>query len=88
MSQDQLIHDAGRLLTTAEVLYHLPDYPDLLETFLWQTMDHAPKFPRVHQFLTYWSQNIDGKLHSVKIATEETGFSQEFTFAEAEFTLH
>jgi hypothetical protein len=24
-------------LTTAEIIYHMPDHPDLLQTFIWQT---------------------------------------------------
>ena len=26
----------GYRLTTAEILYHLPDHPGLLQTYLWQ----------------------------------------------------
>ncbi len=55
-------------LTTAEILYHLPDHPSLLQSFLWQEYDMAPNFPVLHKFLDFWSHNIDGKLHSVKVA--------------------
>ena len=36
-------------LTTAEILYHLPDYPELLQTFVWQNLDLAPKFPALRE---------------------------------------
>lgn len=55
-------------LTTAEILYHLPDHPDLLQSYVWQEYDMAPQFPVLHKFLDFWSHNIDGKLHSVKVA--------------------
>ena len=40
----------GYRLSTAEILYHMPDHPALLQTFLWQQMDLAPKFPKLHEF--------------------------------------
>lgn len=33
---------AGARLTTAEIYYHMPDHPGLLQSFLWQTLDVAP----------------------------------------------
>ena len=59
----------GFSLTTAEILYHLPDYPALLQTFIWQDYDVAPKFPKLIGFLDFWSKNIDGKLASVRALT-------------------
>ena len=32
-------------LTTAEIIYHMPDHPDLLQSFVWQKLDLAPDFP-------------------------------------------
>ena len=55
-------------LTTAEIVYHLPDHPGLLQTFLWQHLDLAPRFPELHKFLDFWTRNIEGKLHSVRVA--------------------
>jgi uncharacterized protein Usg len=56
-------------LTTAEIVYHMPDHPSLLQTFVWQTYDVAPRYPRVHRFLAYWETSIEGRLHSVNIAS-------------------
>jgi uncharacterized protein Usg len=56
-------------LTTAEILYHLPDHPSLLQTYVWQNLDIAPKFPVLSKFLDFWEQSIEGRLHSVKIAS-------------------
>jgi uncharacterized protein Usg len=58
----------GERLTTAEVLYYMPDHPALLQSFLWQTLDLAPGFPRVHKFLTFWRAEIDAVIHSVTVS--------------------
>lgn len=58
----------GRRLTTAEIVYHMPDHPGLLQEFLWQTLDQAPDFPRIRRFLDYWRREIDAVIHSVNIS--------------------
>ena len=55
-------------LTTAEILYHLPDHPHILQAYLWQELDLAPKFPVLSKFLTFWERELQGKLHSVTVA--------------------
>ncbi len=35
----------GYRLTTAENDYRLPDHPAMLQTFIWQDLDVAPRFP-------------------------------------------
>ncbi len=56
-------------LTTAEILYHLPDHPALLQSYVWQDLDIAPKFPVLNRFLNFWEKEIEGKLHSVQVAS-------------------
>ena len=41
-------------LTTAEITYHLPDYPHILQSFVWQNLDLAPTFPALRRFLAFW----------------------------------
>jgi uncharacterized protein Usg len=55
----------GARLTTAEVIYYMPDHPDLLQSFLWQTLDLPPEFPRVQEFLVFWRREIQAVIHSV-----------------------
>ncbi len=57
----------GQRLTTAEVIYYMPDHPALLQRFLWQTLDIAPEFPRVQRFLEFWRREIEAVIHSVSI---------------------
>ncbi len=58
----------GFRLTTAEIIYHMPDHPGLLQSFVFQQLDKAPDFPRLRRFLDFWAHNLDGKLHSVTVA--------------------
>jgi uncharacterized protein Usg len=55
----------GYGLTTARILYHMPDFPAMLQTYIWQEYDLAPKFPNMNTFLDYWRDSLDGPLHSV-----------------------
>ena len=61
----------GKRLATAEVLYYIPDHPKLLQSFLWQTLDNAPDFPRIQRFLEFWRREIDAVIHSVAISAVE-----------------
>ena len=58
----------GWRLTTAEIMYRMPDYRSVLQTFIWQDYDLAPKFPRLIRFLDFWSHNLEGPLASVRVA--------------------
>jgi uncharacterized protein Usg len=55
-------------LTTAEILYHIPDHPHILQAYIWQELDLAPRFPVLHKFLLFWERELEGKLHSVNVA--------------------
>ncbi|MGB0632002.1 MAG: aspartate-semialdehyde dehydrogenase [Alphaproteobacteria bacterium] len=61
----------GYRLTTAEIIYRLPDHLDLLQTYIWQSLDLAPKFPELHKFLGFWEREIEGPLYQVKVANIE-----------------
>ncbi len=73
MQSDELeLRLRGWRLATAEVLYYLPDHPRLLQSFVWQTLDLAPQYPRIHRFLDFWRREIDAVIHSVRLASGET----------------
>jgi uncharacterized protein Usg len=62
-------HEAeGFGLTTAQIVYHVPDHHDLLQDFLWQQYDLFPEFPSLKKFLAFWEERIEGPLHSVTVA--------------------
>ena len=75
-------------LTTAEIIYHLPDHPDLLQSFTWQTLDIAPKFPAIRKFLAFWKRSLDGKLHSVRIANVAVISQGDYAHVRDEYRLH
>ncbi|MGA7544916.1 MAG: hypothetical protein WBW08_03690 [Methyloceanibacter sp.] len=78
----------GFSLTTAEILYRLPDYPRLLQSYVWQEYDLAPRFPKLTDFLGFWTTNLDGALYRVRVAHRRLIAPQEFNFVEGELRLH
>jgi len=56
-------------LTTAEIMYRMPDHPAILQTYIWQDMDLAPAFPVLRRFLDFWRRELDGPLHSVRVTS-------------------
>jgi len=58
----------GYGLTTIEIHYYMPDHPMLLQQFVLQQYDIAPRFPVLRDFLDYWRREIEAALHSVRIA--------------------
>jgi uncharacterized protein Usg len=58
----------GWSLTTAEIMYRMPDHRHLFQLYLWQDYDLAPKFPRLTKFLDFWAHNLDGPLAEVRVA--------------------
>ena len=74
-------------LTTAEILYHMPDYPAFLQTFIWQDYDMAPRYPELLKFLNFWTREIDGKLHSVYVASQKIITPGDLRFYGTEITL-
>ena len=78
----------GGRLTTAEVLYYMPDHPKLLQSFSWQTLDVAPEYPRVHRFLEYWRKEIQAVIHSVRLSTAGIVSPARVRLADVMDTLH
>lgn len=78
----------GYRLTTAEILYHLPDHPHLLQSFVWQELDIAPRFPVLRRFLDFWTHNLDGRLHSVKVAQAPLLVPARLSHAQISLSLH
>lgn len=75
-------------LTTAEILYHMPDHPNLLQSFTWQKLDIAPRFPELRKFLDFWSRTIDGRLHSVTVASSQLVKPACFRHVDGVLTMH
>lgn len=75
-------------LTTAEILYRMPDHPAVLQTFIWQQLDRAPGFPELTRFLDFWRREIEGPLHAVRVASAALAGPAELRYVEGVFRLH
>ncbi len=78
----------GYGLTTATILYGMPDYPKLLQSFTWQDYDLAPRFPVLRKFLDFWHRELEGPLHSVTVAHSGLIKPAEFRRVDGVITLH
>jgi uncharacterized protein Usg len=74
-------------LTTAQILYHIPDYPALLQSYIWQDYDAAPKYPKLIKFLDFWTANLDGKVNRVLVTSKSLIDPAEFRFRDGKFVL-
>ena len=88
VSEDFLSQLAGWGLTTAEILYRMPDHPSFLQSYIWQEYDSAPDFPVLRKFLTFWREKLEGPLHSVRIGHERLIRPAEIRAIGAEFRFH
>jgi len=78
----------GYGLTTAEILYRMPDHPSLLQTYIWQNYDLFPKFPALSDFLNFWQKKLDGPLYSVRVAHSRLIKPTELKHVNGVFRLH
>lgn len=75
-------------LTTAEIIYRLPDFPDLLQSYIWQDLDLAPGYPVLRKFLNFWERNLDGPLYRVRVSSAALIQPAEFRYVKGEFRVH
>lgn len=78
----------GHSLTTAEILYRLPDHPALIQSYLWQDYDLAPGFPKLIEFLRFWAKSLDGPLYRIRVAHKRLLGPKEIRYLDGEFRLH
>jgi uncharacterized protein Usg len=78
----------GYGLTTAEMFYRLPDYRNVLNTFVWQDYDLAPDYPVLFKFIEFWQDKIEGPLHSVRFTHRKLIAPGEWRNVVGEFRLH
>jgi uncharacterized protein Usg len=78
----------GYGLTTAEMIYRMPDHRHVLNTFVWQEYDLAPDYPRLFEFIEFWHDAIEGPLHSVRFVHRKMISPGEWRNVTGEFTYH
>lgn len=86
--RDALAQLQGFSLTTAEILYRLPDHPSLLQTYVWQEYDLHPRFPRLKAFLDFWTTNLEGRLFRITVAHKALISPRELRIAATDFHLN
>jgi uncharacterized protein Usg len=86
--RDFLSQLQGHSLTTAEILYRMPDQPALIQSYLWQEYDIAPAFPKLINFLNFWTESLDGPLYRIQVAHRQLVRPAEIRFLDGEFRLN
>ncbi|MCJ2178664.1 usg protein [Novosphingobium sp. 2580] len=87
-SPDFIRQMEGYGLTTVEIHYFFPDHPKLLQLFAFQQYDEAPTFPVLRKFLDYWAREIEGPLHSVRVAHKKLIGPQEWRAVNGVISIH
>jgi uncharacterized protein Usg len=59
---------SNKVLVSLRVFYYMPDYRNIIQELMWQTMDVKPKYPRVNKYLNYWKNNIEAVIADIEIA--------------------
>ena len=83
---EKMLHGYG--MTTAEMFYRLPDFRNVLNTFVWQDYDRAPDYPKLFKFIAYWQEKIEGPLHSVRFTHRKLIRPGEWRNVVGEWRLH
>ena len=73
------------VLATAEICFYMPDHPNLLQLFFWQTYDLRPKYPRIREFLGFWEEKIEAQIHSVRVTDSPIMQPREFRKVDGEY---
>ncbi len=86
--RDMALQLQGYRLTTTEILYHMPDHPAVLQSFVLQKLDLAPEYPVLHKFLRFWDEEIEARIHSVRVAAAGLISPVEYRYADGDLRLH
>tara|TARA_B100000989_G_scaffold177603_1_gene133355 strand:+ start:229 stop:429 length:201 start_codon:yes stop_codon:yes gene_type:complete len=66
----------------------MPDYESILQLFLWQFDDIPPQFPKAHEFLNYWHENIDARIKDIYLSYAGHLKQVEFNPIDDIFNIH
>jgi len=77
----------GYGLTTAEFTYRIPDFQNVLNTYVWQEYDLAPDHPELFKFIEFWQDSIEGPLHSVRFSHRKMISPGEWRNVTGEFSV-
>ena len=60
---------SNQVIVLVNISYWMPEYSNIIQEFTWQTGDISPTYPKVHNFLHYWKDNIDAVINDVVLST-------------------
>ena len=60
VSRDFACQLEGYGLTTASILYRMPDHRSILQEFIWQEYDLAPRFPELNRVSRVLERQVGG----------------------------
>lgn len=55
-------------IVTVGVFYYMPDFPNIVNEFVWQVEDVVPEIPRIHAFLCYWKKEKLARVQQVLVS--------------------
>jgi uncharacterized protein Usg len=87
-SKEFRLQMAGYGLTTANILYRLPDHPVIIQSYIWQEYDLHPEFPELRKFLDFWVQKLEGPLHAVTVTHSGLVRPTEMKLLDSEIRMH
>ena len=65
-----------------------PDYPALLQSYVWQDYDLHPLYPKLKSFLAFWVQKLEGPLQGVRVAHKGLICPREFRYKDGQLIVH
>jgi uncharacterized protein Usg len=84
----RVVEERGLHLRRDEMIYRMPDYRSVLNTFVWQDYDLAPDYPKLFEFIEFWHDEIEGPLHSVRFTHRKMIAPGEWQNVTGTFTYH
>ncbi len=87
-NRDFLMQLQGYGLSTVEIHYYMPDHPRLLQQFVIQQYDVAPRFPVLRDYLEFWKRDIEAVLHSVRVAHQHLIGPSEWRAVDGMITIN
>lgn len=88
VNREFLMQLEGYGLSTVEIHYYMPDHPMLLQQFILQQYDVAPRFPILRDFLDFWRREIVASVHSVRVAHQHLIGPSEWRAVDGEISIH
>ena len=88
VSRDFIRQLEGYGLTTANILYRLPDHPKILQTYIWQEYDVAPRFPVLLEVPGILEARIGGPAAFRQVCHSHLIRPAEIRRVDGEITLH